>query len=149
MVVIRECEQRVKKSAGGITDMQPAGTAARFTTSPKSRIPAAATSAKPAQGNGGNSVVVRNKMITERDERRTAEWLRKEAAARGLKAGRKVRIEQFEKYENGKTKRFFRSGRVTELHPYIFVCEVGGVRECFRYNELLGNETGRRVLLNE
>ena len=97
--------------------MQPAGTAARFTTSPKSRIPAAATSAKPAQGNGGNSVVVRNKMITERDERRTAEWLRKEAAARGLKAGRKVRIERLEKYEDGKTKRFFRSGRVTELHP--------------------------------
>lgn len=129
--------------------MQPAGTAARFTTSPKSRIPAAATSAQPAQGNGGNSVVVRNKMITERDERRTAAWLRKETAARGLKTGRKVRIEQFEKYENGKTKRFFRSGRVTELHPYIFVCEVGGVRECFRYNELLGNETGRRVLLNE
>ena len=94
-------------------------------------------------------MVVRNKMIIERDERRTAAWLRKEAAARWLKAGRKVRIEQFEKYENGKTRRYFRSGRVTELHPYIFVCEVGRVRECFRYNEFLGNETGRRVLLNE
>lgn len=94
-------------------------------------------------------MVVRNKMITERDERRTAEWLRKEAAARGLKAGRKVRIERLEKYEDGKTRRYFRSGRVTELHPYIFVCEVGRVRECFRYNEFLGNETGRRVLLNE
>jgi len=128
--------------------MRPAGTAAWFTTSPKGRIPAAATSAQPAQGNGGNSVVVRNKMITERDERRTAEWLRKEAAARGLKAGRKVRIERLEKYEDGKTRRYFRSGRVTELHPYIFVCEVGRVRECFRYNEFLGNETGRRVLLN-
>lgn len=128
--------------------MRPAGTAAWFTTSPKSRIPAAATSAQPAQGNGGNSVVVRNKMITERDERRTAEWLRKEAAARGLKAGRKVRIERLEK-EGGKTRKYFRSGRVTELHPYIFVCEVGGIRECFRYNEFLGNETGRRVLLNE
>lgn len=129
--------------------MRPAGTAAWFTTSPKSRIPAAAIFALSAHGNGGKSVVVRNKMITERDERRTAEWLRKEAAAGGLKAGRKVRIEQFEKYEDGKTKRFFRSGCVTELHPYIFVCEVGGIRECFRYNELLGNETGRRVLLNE
>lgn len=128
--------------------MRPTGTAAWFTTSPKSRIPAAATSAQPAQGNGGNSVVVRNKMITERDERRTAEWLRKEAAARGLKAGRKVRIERLEK-EGGKTRKYFRSGRVTELHPYIFVCEVGGIRECFRYNEFLGNETGRRVLLNE
>ena len=94
-------------------------------------------------------MVVRNKMITERDERRTAEWLRKEAAARGLIGFRKVRIERLEKYEDGKTKRFFRSGRVTELHPYIFVCEVGGIRECFRYNEFLGNETGRRVLLNE
>lgn len=94
-------------------------------------------------------MVVRNKMIIERDERRTAAWLRKEAAARGLKAGRKVGIEQFEKYENGKTRRYFRSGRVTQLHPYIFVCEVGRVRECFRYNEFLGNETGRRVLLNE
>ena len=94
-------------------------------------------------------MLVRNKMITERDERRTVEWLRKEAAARGLKAGRKVRIEQLEKCENGKTKRFFRSGRVTELHPYIFVCEVGGIRECFRYNEFLGSETGRRILLNE
>ena len=93
-------------------------------------------------------MVVRNKMITERDERRTAEWLRKEAAARGLKAGRKVRIERLEK-EGGKTRKYFRSGRVTELHPYIFVCEVGGIRECFRYNEFLGNETGRRVLLNE
>ena len=128
--------------------MRPAGTAAWFTTSPKSRIPAAATSAQPAQGNGGNSVVVRNKMITERDERRTAEWLRKEAAARGLKAGRKVRIERLEK-EDGKTRKYFRSGRVTELHPYIFVCEVGRVRERFHYNEFLGNEMGRRVLLNE
>lgn len=94
-------------------------------------------------------MLIRNKMITERDERRTVEWLRKEAAARGLKAGRKVRIEQFEKYENGKTRRYFRSGRVTELHPYIFVCEVGRVRERFHYNEFLGNEMGRRVLLNE
>ena len=92
-------------------------------------------------------MLVRNKMITERDERRTAEWLRKEAAAGGLKAGRKVRIERLEK-EDGKTRRYFRSGCVAELHPYIFVCEVGGIRECFRYNEFLGNETGRRVQLN-
>ena len=93
-------------------------------------------------------MLVRNKMITERDERRTTAWLRKEAAARGLKAGRKVRIEQFEKYANGKARRFFRSGRVVALYPYIFVCEVGSIQECFRYNELLGSETGRRVLLN-
>ena len=94
-------------------------------------------------------MVVRNKMITERDERRTAEWLRKEAAARGLKSGRKVRIERLEKYEDGKTRRYFRSGCVTALHPYIFVCKADGITECFRYNEFLGNETGRRVLLSE
>ena len=93
-------------------------------------------------------MLVRNKMITERDERRTAEWLRKEAAARGLKAGRKVRIETMQIDGGGAHRKMIRSGHVTMLHPYIFVCEVGGIRECFRYNELLGNETGRRVLLN-
>lgn len=81
-------------------------------------------------------------------ERRTPEWLRKEAEARGLKAGRKVRIERFEKYENGKTRKYFLSGRVTGLYPYIFVCEVGRIMECFRYNEFWGNEAGRKVLLN-
>lgn len=93
-------------------------------------------------------MLVRSKMITERDERRTVAWLRKEAAARGLKPGRKVRIEWLEKYEDGKTRKSFRSGRVTALYPYIFVCEVGGRRECFRCNEFLGNETGRKVWLN-
>lgn len=93
-------------------------------------------------------MLVRSKMITERDERRTAAWLRRESKAKGLKPGRKVRIEQLEKYEDGKTRKSFRSGRVTALYPYIFVCEVGRRRECFRYNEFLGNETGRRILLN-
>ena len=93
-------------------------------------------------------MLVRSKMITERDERRTVAWLRKEAAARGLKPGRKVRIERFEKSEDGKTRKYFLGGRVTALYPYIFVCEVGRRRECFRYNEFLGNESGRKVRLN-
>jgi len=89
------------------------------------------------------------KTETGHSKRRTAEWLRKEAAVRGLKAGRKVRIETMQIDGGGAHRKMIRSGHVTMLHPYIFVCEVGGVRECFRYNELLGNETGRRVLLNE
>lgn len=81
-------------------------------------------------------------------ERRTPDWLRKEAEARGLKAGRKVRIERFEKYENGKTRKYFQSGRVTGLYPYIFVCEISGIAECFRYNQLIGSEAGERVKLD-
>ena len=94
-------------------------------------------------------MLIRNKMITERDERRTAEWLRKEAAARGLKAGRKVRIETMRIDMEGAHRQAIRSGCVTALHPYIFVCKADGITECFRYNEFLGSETGRRVLLNE
>ena len=89
------------------------------------------------------------KTETGHSKRRTAEWLRKEAAVRGLKAGRKVRIETMQIDGGGAHRKMIRSGHVTMLHPYIFVCEVGGIRECFRYNEFLGSETGRRVQLNE
>ena len=34
-------------------------------------------------------------------------------------------------------------GVVLEVHPYIFVCEVGGMRTSYRYNELFGDEAVR------
>ncbi len=89
------------------------------------------------------------KTETGRGERRTTEWLRKEAAARGLEPGKKVGIETMRIDMEGAHRQTIRSGHVTALHPYIVVCKVGGITECFRYNELLGNETGRRVLLSE
>lgn len=81
-------------------------------------------------------------------ERRTPEWLRQEAEARGLKAGRKVRIEGIRTDGLEYSKPVTRSGKVTGLYPYIFSCEIDGIIESFRYNQLIGNEIGERVKLD-
>ena len=76
--------------------------------------------------------------------RRTPEWLRQKAIASGLRVGRKVRVERYEKDAEGKTMlRRWKSGRVTGIYRYIFACEIGGRKECFRYNQLLGEEKER------
>lgn len=80
--------------------------------------------------------------------RRTPEWLRKEAEARGLKAGRKVRIEGVRTDGLEYSKPVTRSGKVTGVYPYIFSCEINGIVECFRYNQLVGNEIGERVKMD-
>ena len=89
-----------------------------------------------------------NRKKPERSERRTADWIQREAAARGLKPGRKVRIETLGINGEEHVRKIYRSGKVTRLYPYIFVCEVNGIAECFRYNQLVGNEIGEKVILN-
>lgn len=85
----------------------------------------------------------------EHSERRTTAWLRKEAAARGLRPGRKVMVERWvQTSDGGRAKRMQRMAVVSGIYPYIFVCEIDGVAECFRYNQLIGNETGEKVILN-
>lgn len=81
-------------------------------------------------------------------ERRTPDWLRKEAEARGLKAGRKVRIETLGLNGEEYAGKIYRRGKVTGLYPYIFVCEISGIAECFRYNQLIGSEARERVKLD-
>jgi len=39
-----------------------------------------------------------------------------------------------------------RKGRKSvQLFEHIFLCDMGRYKECFRYNEFLGNEAGRKV----
>lgn len=81
-------------------------------------------------------------------ERRTPEWLRQEAEKKGLRVGKKVEIEKISSCEGVVRKRITKSGKVTGLYPYIFVCECSGTVECFRYNQFVGNENGEKVRLN-
>lgn len=80
-------------------------------------------------------------------EKATTNSLRREAEELGLRAGRRVDvIDSIDGEENERRRK--RSGVVVRLFQHIFQCEMsGGYKECFRFNELIGNETGRRVRL--
>lgn len=88
-------------------------------------------------------MIVRKEPMPDCFGRRTSEWLRQEVIANGLRVGRKVRIEYRERLGNDGVRKFWRSGKVTGIYRYIFACKIGEITECFRYNELLGNETER------
>lgn len=125
-----------------------AGTVERFTTLPSNRTPAMAIYARSAQGNGGSYVIVKKEKLPTGFERRTPDWLRQEAEKRGLRAGKRIRIEGIRTDGLEYSKPVTRRGKVTGLYPYIFTCECGGVTESFRYNQLVGNEIGERVKLD-
>lgn len=77
---------------------------------------------------------------------RTAETLRK-AAETKLIPGKKVRIETLVKAKDytlvpSKEKQI-RKGEVISLYPFHFTVKVNNYVECFRYNELFGNEEVR------
>ena len=40
-----------------------------------------------------------------------------------------------------------RSGVVVRLFQHFFQCDMGGYKECFRYNSLLRTEMGEKVRL--
>ena len=84
-------------------------------------------------------------------ERRTLEALRKEAEKKGLVPGATVEVvtvkENQDEGSRGKNGPQRKLGTVTELHSHIFVCDMGQFKQCFRYNEFLGNEAGRKVRL--
>ena len=48
----------------------------------------------------------------------------------------------------GKDRKVYRSGTVTGIYPYIFSCQIGRNVACFRYNQIIGNEIGERVMIN-
>ena len=68
--------------------------------------------------------------------------LREAAMAEGLAEGREIVIrERSILKDGGYITRQIRKGRVLILYPYHFYCEMAdGTKECFRYNELLGDE---------
>lgn len=77
---------------------------------------------------------------------RTAEMLRK-AAETKLRHGKKVKIETWVKSKDytlipSKEKQI-RKGEVISLYPFHFTVKVNNHVECFRYNELFGNEEVR------
>lgn len=81
----------------------------------------------------------------ERPER-TAEMLRKMAEIK-LRPGKKVKIETWVKAKDytmipSKEKQI-RKGEVIALYPFHFTVKVNNYVECFRYNELLGDEEVR------
>ena len=78
-------------------------------------------------------------------EKATANSLRREAEEMGLAVGRKVTIYTETDERKGGEKK---TGVICAIYKHIFQCEMsGGYKECFRFNELIGNETGRRVRL--
>ena len=77
---------------------------------------------------------------------RTSETLRKMAEIK-LRPGKKVKIETWVKAKDytlvpSKEKRI-RKGEVISLYPFHFTVKVNNHVECFRYNELFGNEEVR------
>lgn len=80
---------------------------------------------------------------------RNIDALRKEAARLGLKKGAAVEVETrndkgTERKKGGyQVKR--QRGTVIALFEQIFWCDMGRWKESFRYNELIGNENGRKV----
>ena len=79
---------------------------------------------------------------------KTAEELHRLAIRAGLRPGRRVRIVMrvLDKAARERVVRDRRRGVVVAVYPYIFTCEVGGVRENYRYNELFGDEAVRIAL---
>lgn len=77
----------------------------------------------------------------------TSDEMRKVAEDAGLKVGAAVKIDIREK--DGGRGGIFRTrtakGEVLALYPYIFLCQVGKIKTCFRYSELFGE--GRAVRL--
>ena len=68
--------------------------------------------------------------------------MRNAAEEKGLRVGATVKINYREK-EDGRGGIFHTktaNGEVLALYPYIFLCQIGKVRTCFRYSELLGEE---------
>ena len=65
---------------------------------------------------------------------------------RGLREGRKVDvIDSIDGEENERRRK--RSGVVVRLFQHFFQCDMGGYKECFRYNCLLRTEMGEKVRL--
>lgn len=70
--------------------------------------------------------------------------MRKNAVEMGLKRGGKITVHHREKEGSAAVTKSAK-GEVLELYPHHFLCRVGNIRCCFRYNELLGE--GRVVRL--
>lgn len=79
------------------------------------------------------------------------EALRREAEKKGLVPGATVEVvtvtQDQDEGSRGNDGPKRKLGTVLKLHDHFFVCDMGRFRQCFRYNEFLGNETGRKVRL--
>lgn len=77
----------------------------------------------------------------------TSDEMRKAAESAGLKVGASVKINYREKEEGrgGTFSVITKKGEVLALYPHIFLCQIGKIKTCFRYSELLGE--GRVVRL--
>lgn len=77
----------------------------------------------------------------------TNDEMRAAAEAAGLKIGTTIKIDIREKEEGrgGLYSNRTVKGEVLALYPHIFLCQVGRIKTCFRYSELLGE--GRVVKL--
>ena len=80
-------------------------------------------------------------MTLANDEMRAA------AQAAGLKIGTTIKVDIREKEEGrgGLYSHRTVKGEVLAMYPYIFLCQVGKIKTCFRYSELFGE--GRAVRL--
>lgn len=77
----------------------------------------------------------------------TNDEMRAAAQAAGLKIGTTIKVDIREKEEGrgGIYSHRTVKGEVLAMYPYIFLCQVGKIKTCFRYSELFGE--GRVVRL--
>lgn len=81
-------------------------------------------------------------------EERKAKNLRREAEKAGLRPGRTIETMNTTEYGSDEAaRRKSRRGTVLQLFQHMFLCDMGRYKECFRYNEFLGNEIGKKVRL--
>lgn len=67
-----------------------------------------------------------------------------EVGSKKLIPGKTVRVRSYAKRRDGRLcLRSQRKGTITELYKYFFVVDIGGFRECFRYNQMFGTEEVR------
>ena len=114
--------------------MQSARTAVRFGTLRGVVIPLTDTYAPTAKGEEMQGFI----------QDRTYEWLY-ELGKKKLAPGKVVRIRHYGMDKQGAWQmRGQRRGTVLALHKYHFVVETAnGKRECFRYNQMFGQEEVR------
>lgn len=78
-------------------------------------------------------------ILIERHER-TMEDLRMAVEMR-LEPGKFVKVHYRERLNSGKFRlKGIRKGEVIAVYPYHFLVSFGNSRECFRWNELVGDE---------
>ena len=75
---------------------------------------------------------------------RSSESLRRTALSH-MKKGQAVKVEKYVLNTGRAVLKEVRKGTIAEFYQHIFLVDINGVLECFRYNQFMGNESERVV----